>query len=493
MVVHSSKSKSFVPWLIGIVTIGGVIFVILSLIRMVGPPPSQSGDELLSLTVPVTKENLAVEIEASGTIEPIQSVNISPKRPGILVKLLVEQGMKVKKGQILAVMENQEVQAEVNKADAQLQEASANLEEIQARLPEEITQAKNRWQQSLASLKEVESALQFTKETLPREIEQAQADVTATNSSFELAVSRLNRNKDLLTEGAITQDYYDQLMKDYLSTKANLQEAKKRLEKLENTQIHQINQKQEIVLQWQAKVSEDRTALTQKQKTKAAQIAQLKAAVATAKAESQRLKIQYQDTIIKAPFDGIVTQKYATEGAFVTPQTSASNSLSATSASILALAKGLEVLVKVPEVDLVLLQLDQPVNIIADAFPNEIFKGKVKRIAPEAVVQQNVTSFEVALELLNGQNKLLSKMNVDVTFIAKKIENALVIPTVSVVKKDGKTGVMFLNIQTNKPEFKPVNIGLVVDDKTQILSGLKTDERVFIKSVETEQKMPFFK
>jgi HlyD family secretion protein len=133
------------------------------------------------------------------------------------------------------------------------------------------------------------------------------------------------------------------------------------------------------------------------------EIAQLKAAVDAAKAEVMSVQVQLQDTIIRAPFSGIVTQKYATEGAFVTPSTSASSTASATSTSIVALAKGLEILAKVPEADIRQIKPGQQVEFEADAFPGKVFKGRVQRVAPEAVVDQNVTSFEVRVALLTGQ------------------------------------------------------------------------------------------
>jgi len=44
---------------------------------------------------------------------------------------------------------------------------------------------------------------------------------------------------------------------------------------------------------------------------------------------------------------------------------------------------------------------------------------RVRLIAPEAVVEQNVTSFQVRVQLVSGQSELRSGMNVDVTFIGK--------------------------------------------------------------------------
>lgn len=135
---------------------------------------------------------------------------------------------------------------------------------------------------------------------------------------------------------------------------------------------------------------------------------------------------------------------------------------------------------KVPEVDLKVLKLNQPATILADAYPDEPFKGIVTRIAPEAVIQQNVTSYEVTVKLLTGQDKLLSKMNVDVTFIGKEVNDALVVPTVAIVTHEGETGVIRLNNE-QQAIFTPVEVGLVIDDKTQILSGISPDDRIFTR------------
>jgi HlyD family secretion protein len=228
-----------------------------------------------------------------------------------------------------------------------------------------------------------------------------------------------------------------------------------------------------------AAIAEAKFALEQRQKTQETELARLESSVAAARASLEQIKIQYRDTVITAPFDGIVTQKYATEGSFVTPTTSASSTASATSTSIIALASGLEVIAKVPEVDVGLLQRGQPVRIVADAFPEEVFEGRVILVAPEAIIEDNVTSFEVRIGLVTGRDKLKSKMNVDVTFVGQQLDNALVVPTVAIVTREGKSGVLVPDAE-NKPSFKPVSIGLVLDDKTQILSGLEAGEKVFI-------------
>jgi HlyD family secretion protein len=71
--------------------------------------------DLNKLTVPAQAQNLTVRITANGTVKPIQSVNLSPKTAGRLAKLFVEQGDKVQQGQIIALMENADLQARLFK------------------------------------------------------------------------------------------------------------------------------------------------------------------------------------------------------------------------------------------------------------------------------------------------------------------------------------------------------------------------------------------
>jgi HlyD family secretion protein len=459
-----AKSKNPLFWILALMT-SGFLVVGLMTYKLLETPSSQV--MLEKLTVPAQRETLAVEIEASGTIEPIQSVNISPKNPGRLVRLLVDQGMPVKKGQPLAVMENLETQAQVYQAQANFKEALANLKEAQVRIPGEIERARIRFLKSQASLKQAEARI-------PKGIDQEQAKLREADARFRLAEARVKRNAALLQEGAISQDTFDEALNDYRTAQANVFEALQRFEQSKGTSLPEITQ-------LQATVAESQVEYVQRKRTADAEIAQLKASAEAAQGEFERLKIQLNDTIIRAPFDGVITQKYATEGAFVTPETSASSTASATSASILALASGLEVIAKVPEVDVGQLQRGQPVRIVADAYPDRAFQGQVIKIAPEAVVDQNVTSFEVTVALAPGQKGLLSRMNVDVDFLGKQLSNALVVPTVAVVTQEGETGVMVPDENDqNKPKFKPVTIGLVLNDKTQILGGLNPGERVFI-------------
>ena len=434
---------------------------------------SSSKIDLNALTVAVKEEDLQVEIEASGRVEPIKSVNVSPKDPARLVKLLVEQGDRVMAGQTLAVMENAELATQTSQAKADLKQSRASLTEGKAKINAEIAQAQ-------ARLRQAEARLEQTQNRIPKDIEQTQAQINAAKSRLKLVQERVRRNQYLLEQGAISQDDFDEISDNYQNALSSINELRQRLEQLKttgNSEIAQIN----------AEINEARIALEQRQATAPSEIEGLEASLEKAEASFKQSEIKYADSIVKAPFDGIVTQRYAVEGSFVAPSTSGSSTASASATSILALAQGLEVVAQVAELDISQLHPGQKVKIAADAYPDREFQGEIKRIAPEAVVEENVTSFEVRVKLLAGQDILRSKMNVDVTFIGRELSNSLVVPTVAIFTQDGKQGVMIPGV-ANKPQFKPVKVGLYLGDKTQIIDGVAANDRVFIDLPEKKRR-----
>lgn len=452
------------PWIFGIMA-GGILLVIGITYSSLNRP--KTTNVIDQYTVTVGRETVNLEIQASGTVEPIQSVNISPKNPGRILKLLVDQGAIVKQGQPIAIMENNELYAQGIQAEAKVKEAQAALQETDIRIQGEIQTLSAQLAQALARLEEA-------KQRIPQQIAQVRSQLQEAESRLQLAETQLKRHENLLKEGAITQDRYDQLNNEYIVAQAKIQEILQRLEELQATEQPEIKR-------LEAAAGEIKIALEERQVRRQAEIEKLKANLQSAQANLEMAKIQYKDTYITAPFDGIITQRFATEGAFVTPTTSASSTASATSTSIVALARGIEIIAKVPEIDLDQIRIGQPVEIIADAYPNQTFKGVVRAIAPEAIIEQNVTSFEVKIDILTGQEKLLSKMNVEVNFVGRQLENVLVVPTVAIVTEKGQTGVMIPHPnEENKPKFQPITIGASVDDKTQVLSGLIPGQKIFI-------------
>ncbi|BAZ04123.1 efflux RND transporter periplasmic adaptor subunit [Calothrix sp. NIES-3974] len=421
------------------------------------------------LTVTVDEKNVTLRITASGRVVPVQSVNISPKNPGTVVELKVEQGDHVTRGQILARMDNADVQARISQARANIAQAQAQLDQaIAGSRPQEINQAKARLAQAQAQLMEARTG------NRPQEIAQVQAQVEAAQAKVNFTSEQVKRYQFLVNQGAEKRQLLDQLLSEDRAARASLEEAQKRLS------LVQSGSRSEEITRRQAAVAEAQASLNLLESgTRREEIAARRAALAAAQAQLQAELVNLENTIIRAPFTGVITQKYANEGAFVTPTTSASASASATSSSIVALAKGLEILANVPEADIGRIKTGQVVEITSDAYPDQVFKGKVRLIAPEAVKEEGVTLFQVRVAIDTGEDKLLSGLNVDLTFLGENIANALLVPTVAIVTERGETGVLIPD-SNQKPQFRQITIGAQIKDQTQILSGLQPGDRVFL-------------
>ena len=203
------------------------------------------------------------------------------------------------------------------------------------------------------------------------------------------------------------------------------------------------------------------------------------AAVQAAKTRLEARQVEQADLVVRAPFDGVVTQRFADPGAFVTPTTSASASAGASSSSIVELAQGLEAVAKVPESDIGRIQVGQNASVRVDAFPDRRFPARVRQIAPRAEKLNNVTSFEVKLQLINPPRELRIGMTADIDFNTGNLASRTLIPTVAVVTEQGKPGVLLVG-QGNQPTFQPVTLGASSGKDTQILGGINPGTRVFI-------------
>jgi len=444
---------------------GGIFLIGLPVSRMFGDRPALDAEELNELTVAVDLENLAVRIEANGTVEPIESVNISPKNPGRVSQLLVEQGQEVKTGQELAIMDNEELYAEGLRSEAVIAQRIAELRATQNRILGDINRAESIVTQSQARLSQAQARI-------PKDIDQANAQLVAASANFDRAEEKAKRFESLLQDGAITQEAFDDVLNEFKNADARRFEAQQRLEQVKGTASPEI-------ATLTAALTEAKINLDQLERNAEPEITTLQALIQQAQNQKEIAAVRYSDTIIRAPFDGVITQKFASAGAFVTPTTSASSTASATSSSILAIAKGLEIVARVPEVDINQITPGQDVEIVADAYPNKIFRGRVLLVAPEAIVENNVTSFEVRIALLSGREFLRSKMNADVTFLGESLSNVMTVPTVAIVTENGETGVLVPDAD-NKPEFQNVMLGATVGDRTQIIRGVQPGEKVFI-------------
>ncbi|WP_242041319.1 efflux RND transporter periplasmic adaptor subunit [Leptolyngbya sp. FACHB-261] len=429
MFLKGKTGQKRVPWLVGLLIVGLLgsgIFAYLSL-RKAAPKP-----DLDTQSAVVATGNLAIEIKANGLVQAIRKVNLSPKEAGRIDQLYVDEGAWVRQGELIARMDSEQAQAQVKQYTALLARSQADLEQKQTGTrPEEIAEARAR-------------------------VAAAEASVAMAQAKLKRAVEELQRNQMLAQAGAISQNSIEEFFSQQQEASASL-----------NAELARLREQQQ-------------TLGKLRNGTRSEEIAQAKAEVAQAKAQLQFYQTQLDNTFVRAPFSGLITRRFAQEGDFVTPTTSASSTDGATSASIAELSSGLEVEAKVPEASVARINPGQTVEIRADAHPDASFKGQVRLIAPRAVQENNVTSFRVRVALRTGQKQLKSGMNVRLTFLGEPIRNALLIPLAAVVtQKNSQTGV-WVSDGENEATFKPITLGSTSGSQAQVLEGLAKGQRILL-------------
>lgn len=404
------------PWLLGLLVLVSVGSMSYIAYNQIVVVPKQQAKNKVQ-TASVERSNLTISVSANGTVQPERSVNVSPKTSGILKQLLVKEGDTVQQGQVLAYMDASNLQGQFRQAQGNLEAAAANFERVSAgNRPQDMAQAK-------AKLQDAQFALR-----------QAEDD--------------LGRNLSLNQAGAISK----QVLNTALTTRDRAQA--------------QVQQAQEALNLSQAgSRSED--------------VDQARAQMVAAQGALQIIQTNLNDMVIRAPFSGVVSRKFADPGAFVTPTTAGSAVTSASSSSILSLASTNQIVAQVAEANISQIRMGLSATIQADSYPGKTFTGQVVQIATQSVVVQNVTSFEVKTSVPDPEHLLRSGMNVNVTFNAGELKNVLVVPTGAIVQQDNAQGV-FVAKDKGSPVFVPIVAGTTVNDKTEVKSGLTGTEQVLL-------------
>jgi RND family efflux transporter MFP subunit len=202
--------------------------------------------------------------------------------------------------------------------------------------------------------------------------------------------------------------------------------------------------------------------------------------VAERQVELQRTNLA--DTVVRAPFSGIVISKDAQPGEMISP-VSAGGGFTRTGIGTIVDMSSLEIEVDVNETYINRVEPDQKVEATLDAYPDWHIPGHVITTIPAADRQKATVKVRIALEKLDP--KILPDMGVKVSFLrdAPPAGQAPAVPSVVVPKAavksvDGRSVVFVLN--EDRVERRAVKVGLENGDQVEVVSGVRAGERVVI-------------
>jgi len=377
-------------------------------------------------------------IEASGTIEADEVV-VASELGGLVVEVLADEGDAVEEGQVLVRLDDTEAQSRLREAEAALKSAQAQLARLEkGARPEEIEAAraalaqakahrdgaKRAWEDALAALE--------AKQELELEIQEARSEVTRIEgeikqAEIQLRMARIMRDRyqnDGSTEG---KTFYEVYSRQVEAAQAALEAAQARKRAAERKLADLLDKKAnpyELILKAHKAEAEYRQAEAEVLAAQAEldkllagarpeEIEVAEAAVAQAEAAVEAARINLNKHTIYAPASGFVSSRSVEPGENVLP---------GATLMVISQLDEVELTVYVPLDKLGFVRLGQEVEVTVDAYPGEVFTGRVVYISPEAeFTPKNVQTkeervslvFAVKVRIPNPEHKLKPGMPAD--------------------------------------------------------------------------------
>jgi RND family efflux transporter MFP subunit len=183
-------------------------------------------------------------------------------------------------------------------------------------------------------------------------------------------------------------------------------------------------------------------------------------------ARLDELRINLQNTVIVSPVNGFVARRAADPGAFV--------GQNAPVVDVVDIGR-VRLVANVVEKDMKSLQTGDDTQVGVDAFPGEVFSGRIARVAP--VLDPATRTATIEIEIPNPGFRLKPGMYARVTVTTDERKDALVVPGNAVVDTGGRRGV-FLAAENNTVSFRAVTVGVEESSQIEILDGLSEGDRV---------------
>ncbi len=317
-------------------------------------------------------------LNATGYVVAQRKAAVGSKATGRLEWLGVLEGSAVKKGDIIARLENQDVTAALDQAKANVKVAQANLG------------------QGMAELQDAESAFK--------------------------------RSQDLLAKKFISQSSHD-------------------------------------------------TAIARYDKSKAA-INGYRASIAAAQANQRAAEVNLEQTLIRAPFDGVILTKSANVGDNITPFSSAAD----TKGAVVNMADmdTLEVEADVSESSLSKIKLEQPCEIQLEAFPELRLAGRVSRMVP--TMDRTKATLLVKVRFEERDPRVLPDMSAKVAFLSQPVppdqrKPLIAVQPAAIVDRDSKKVVF--RVKNDKVEQTPVVAGRKIGELIEV-SGVTPGDKLVL-------------
>lgn len=398
--------------------------------------------------------------------------------------------------------------AAIAQAQANYNSAVQDRKGLNSTNPQDVASAQAAYDQAVANQKNAQAALMRQK-SLVQKGYVAQQDVDAAQATYDVDVAAVNSAQEKLrTINAQQRAGVESADAKVAQAKAALQAAQAGKVDIA-TKKAAAQQSAAALQQANAQVEQAQAALTQAQADlannaiKQQDVAYNNSVIKSNQASLTNAETTLTQTTVRAPSNGVVLSKDVSEGTYIT----SGESLNSAGSTIVTIGDITRMYVQatVDETDLANVDEGQDVEVDFDAYPGIPFDGKVARIEPLAVVNQNVTQFNVRVEIDNSSptfRLLKPGMNATCNFLVDQKQNVVAIPGSAIQSDDNGSYVLMAiggkpapaDPTTGQPadpdtligvktQRRAVETGVEGDDDTEITSGLKPGERIVVETI----------
>ncbi|MCK9164084.1 MAG: efflux RND transporter periplasmic adaptor subunit [Bacteroidales bacterium] len=356
-----------------IIIITSIVIIIIGLVLIFSPKK----DSLISLEkTKVEKENISTLITATGSVKPINQVEVGTQVSGIIKKLYVDFNSIVKKGQLLA---------------------------------------------------------EIDKEVLDNDLKAMKSNLDASRIEFDYQKLNYNRQKELHTKQLISDAEFEQAKYNFDKSKTNYE-------------------------------------MSQSNYTK--------------------IKTNIAYATIYSPIDGVVLKRAVEEG-----QTVAASFNTPTLFTIAQDLSKMQIVASVDEADIGEIREGQKVEFSVDAYPDEVFSGRVQQVRLNATTTTNVVTYEVIIDAPNENLKLKPGLTASVNIYTNEKKDVLGIPYKALSfkpdqkelgkkwiiqePKDKKKKYVWITVGDTL-KTKQIEIGINNGSRVEVIGGLKKGEEIII-------------
>jgi HlyD family secretion protein len=263
------------------------------------------------------------DLTYSGTVEAATISNLAFQVGGKVARVLVTEGQKVEKDQILAELDRAEFAAAQDQAKANLEKSAGSLGQLSAQLD-------------------------ITRKTLPDDVVRAEAGLSSARDVLAEAKSNKERYDQLYSRQVVSKKEWEGVTLAYDTARARVAEAEAMLR--------------------QAKSNLGRIGVTERE------VEAARAQMAASKAALEQARIQFDRAQLRAPFPGIVTSKNIEPGEAATPTRQAIT---------LSDLSSVKIKIYVGETEIGKVKPGQKAEVKVDSLPGKTFEGTVSFISPE--------------------------------------------------------------------------------------------------------------